>query len=272
MKRIVASLSAVVPALLLLPAHATISVTSPSFTYTQDFDTLSAVTTTTTVLPVAWTNDSTLPGWSLLTGAGNAAPTYNVADGSSNTGSFYSLGTAGNAERALGGVASGGTYFGSPASGTTAGYIALALTNNSGAALSGFTLGFAGEQWRNGGNTSAQTMSMQYGFGSSFAAVASWVAPGGSFNWASPVVGATAAAVDGNTAGRVSGLGGIVNTNWAAGDTLWLRWVENNDVGNDHGLAIDDIRLSVSAVPEADRAALLLAGLMAIGFVALRRR
>jgi hypothetical protein len=66
-------------------------------------------------------------------------------------------------------------------------------------------------------------------------------------------------------------VGGTVTTSWAAGQTLWVRWVENNDVANDHGLAIDNFSLSVTAVPEADSWAMLLAGLGLIGFIGRRR-
>jgi PEP-CTERM motif len=249
-----------------VPAHATISVGNPSFVYTQNFDSLP-----TAGAANVWANDSTLAGWSLFTGAGAAITAVAAGDGGSNAGSFYGFGTATNTDRALGGAASGNAYFGSPASAAVAGYIAAAFTNTSGAALSSFNLSFAGEQWRNGGNTSAQTMAMQYGFGASYGAVAAWAAPGGSFDWASPVTGATAAAVDGNAAGRVNNLGGIINTTWANGSTLWLRWVENNDVGNDHGLAIDDLKLTVSAVPEPETWVLLLAGLATMVFIARRR-
>ena len=171
----------------------------------------------------------------------------------------------------MGGVASGGAYFGSPASGTVAGYIAVAFTNNTGSALDGFTIGFNGEQWRNGGNTSAQPMVLEYGIGASIGTVALWAAPA-ALSWTSPVTGATAAAVDGNAAGRVPGLTATVTSmGWATGDTLWVRWIERNDAGNDHGLAVDDLSLSVSAVPEPGALALMLAGLAAVGFVARRR-
>jgi hypothetical protein len=78
--------------------------------------------------------------------------------------------------------------------------------------------------------------------------------------------------VDGNSTGRINGLGGAVSTPWAAGDTLWVRWIDINELGSDHGMAIDDLSFSVTPVPEAQSGALLLAGLMAIGFVAARRR
>ena len=115
-------------------------------------------------------------------------------------------------------------------------------------------------------------MVLQYGFGTNFSDVTTWTAPGGNFDFTSPVFSSTAAAVDGNGAGQVSGLGGTVNTSWAAGTTLWVRWVETNDVGNDHGLAIDNLSLSVSAVPEPGALSMWLAGAAAVGFMVRRQR
>ncbi len=244
-----------------------------SFTgsYSQNFDSLANTGTTAT-----WANNSTIAGWYLFGYAGTTVPTYRPGNGGDNTGSFYSFGATSSTDRALGGAASSGTYFGNPgpASGTVAGYIAVAFENDSGNALSDFTISFDGEQWRNGGNASAQTMTLQYGFGSSFSSVSTWITPGGGFNWASPVTGATAGAVDGNGAGLVTGVGGsVTGLTWNSGDTLWVRWIENNDAGNDHGLAIDDLSFSstVSAVPEPGTLALASIGGAAC-LVAFRRR
>ncbi len=248
-------------------AHADISVTSASFTYSESFDSLTTATTA-----VAWVNDSTLPGWSLIVSNGSPAATIAADNGASNAGTYRSYGASGSGERALGSLASGGAYFGSPASGVIAGWTVLALRNDTGTTLNSFTLNFAGEQWRNGGNTSTQTMVMEFGGGTSYAAVTNWSAPGGSFDFTSPVTGSTAAAVDGNGVGRIAGLGGTIGVLWQPGDTLYIRWVERNDIGNDHGLAIDDLTVSVSAVPEPGAWALLAAGLGVLGFVARRTR
>jgi len=252
-----------------LAAQADVTLASSSATYSQNFDSLTTSTSTQT-----FANDSTLVGWSLFTAAGNAISAYAADTGSSNAGSFRSYGASGNADRAFGGSTSGGAYFGSPSSGSVAGYIALSLSNQSGGALDSLSLSYSGEQWRNGGNADAQSIVLQYGFGASFGAVSSWTAAGSGFDFVSPVTGATAAAVDGNSAGRVSGLGGTLDgLNWANGDTLWLRWQYKNNMGNDHGLAIDDLSLSVAAapVPEPASGALLLAGLGAVGLLARRR-
>ena len=268
------SLLAAAAMLAAVPAHATIAVNSAAFAYSQSFDGLSKTTSSSSV---AWANDSTIAGWSLFTKDKAAITNYLADAGASNAGAFRSYGLGGNADRALGGAASGGTYFGSPATGAVAGWIAVAFTNTSAASFTGFKIGFDGEQWRNGGNTTApinvaQTMGMEYGFGSTFAAVTTWTAPGASFNFVSPIFTGAAAAVDGNVAGKVAGLGGAVSTGWASNDTLWVRWIEKNDAGGDHGLAIDNVTLTVTAVPEPETYALMLAGLAAVGFVARRRK
>lgn len=254
-------------------AQASIVIGAGGQVYTQNFDTLA-----TTGSSVTWANDSTLAGWSLFRqpAPGTAITSYAVNDGSSNTGSFYSYGTGTSSDRALGGLGSGGSYFGSPGNPAVAGWIAASFTNTAASALNGFAVQFDGEQWRNGGNATAQSMVLEYGFGSSFGSVATWSAAGSAFNWTSVVNTTTAAAVNGNSAGRVANVGGSITTPWASGATLWLRWIENNDSGNDHGLAIDNFKLTagseVAAVPVPPSAALMAAGLGVVALVVVRRR
>ena len=140
--------------------------------------------------------------------------------------------------------------------GVSLGWIAASFTNDTGGTLPEFTVGYRGEQWRDAGNGSPdpQEMIFEYGFGSSFATISSWTAPGGLFDWTSPVASDVKKAVDGNTAGLVAGLGGTIGgLNWLDGETLYLRWREYNDAGSDHGLAIDNFSFragEAAAVPE----------------------
>jgi hypothetical protein len=248
-------------------ANADLMVDATNYTYTQNFNTLAFSGNNN-----AWTNDSTLEGWSLFNKSPSdpAITTYNAGTGSDNTGNFYSFGATSSSERALGGVGSGGSYFKSPASGAVAGWIAVAFTNNTGSILNGFSVGFDGEQWRDGGNTTPQSMVLEYGYGNTFADVSVWTAPGGSFDWTSPVATDTAGAIDGNSEGLVTGLGGSIATDWNADETLWIRWIENNDAGNDHGLAIDNFDFNVSPVPVP--AAVWLLGSALLTVVGVRRR
>ena len=246
---------------------ATISVTSGGFTYSQSFDSLASGGA------APWTNNSTIGGWSLFISTLGAPATYRAEIGNQDIGSFTSYGASGSSERALGAIGDSNAYFGSPASGAIAGFIAVAFTNNAGVSLDSFTLKFKGEQWRHAtAFTPAQTMVLEYGFGSTFSAVGSWIAPGANFDWTSPLFGAGAGGVDGNTAGAVLNRGGTASVSWAAGQTLWIRWIERNDVGSDQGLAIDDLSFSVTAVPEPSQTAMLLAGGLAVLALTRRRR
>jgi hypothetical protein len=235
-------------------AHAAVSLGSPGAFYSQSFDILASAGNAN-----VFTNDVTLPGIGLYTLANVPVTAYNAGTGSSSTGAAYSFGATGSGERALGSVASG----------NFSGYIALSLTNDTSVAFDSFTVRYDGEQWRNGGNTTAQSLAVEYGFGAS-ASSFTWI-PSAALTFTSPVTGATAAAVDGNVAGLVAGITATIPVSWAPGSTLWVRWVDINDTGNDHGLGIDNLNVSVTAVPEPGTTALLLAGLAAVGLIARRR-
>ena len=258
---------AAISALICSTSFGAVSVTSGSFTYSQDFNSLGSAGTSPVNL--AWVNNSTIAGWSLFTSTLAAPTTYRAELGNQDIGSFTSYGANLSSERALGAIGDSSAYFGSPASGAIAGYIAVAFTNNAAVSLNSFTLSFRGEEWRYS-TAPAQTMVLEYGFGSTFSSVGTWVAPGGSFDWTSPLFGAGAGGVDGN-ATSVLNRGGTTPVSWAAGQTLWIRWIERNDVGADHGLAIDDLTFSVTAVPEPSQSAMLIMGALAI-LAATRRR
>ena len=242
MKKILFILTSVVVFEISASAQIGISSGTTTYSYGQDFNTLASTGTS-----VTWANNSTLAGWSLFNKTPAAITTY-AADTGGGNGGFYSYGASGQSDRALGGVGSGGTYFASPASSTVAGWIAVAFSNNSGGAANSFTLNYDGEQWRNGGNTTAHNMVLEYGFGTSFTGVTGWTTAGSSFNFTSPIATATAGALDGNlTANRSAARGGTVSgLSWAKGSTLWLRWLETNESGNDHGLAIDNFSFSTT--------------------------
>ena len=244
MKKILFILTSVVVFEISASAQIGISSGTTTYSYDQNFNGLPSTGT------VTWVNNSTIEGWSLFkTTSSTPVTSFDTGTGSGTTGNFVSFGSTGSSDRALGGLGSNNFNGSTTASGTVSGYIALSFLNNSGGATSSFTLNYDGEQWRNAGVTSTHTTLFQYGFGSSFTGVTSWTAAGSGFNFTSPIATTTGTgALDGNaTANRSAARGGTVSgLNWANGSTLWLRWLETNESGNDHGLAIDNVSFSTT--------------------------
>ncbi len=271
------------PALLItsaLAAQAAVSFTGGA--YTQNFDTLPNAPVNTSLQTTApWADDVAAPsgqtsiaGWYLwhpataTEGGANGNQKFRIHDGSGNTGAFYSFGTAASSERALGYLAANAIGVAGAES-----YIGLRLHNDTGASISGFSLSYSGEQWRDGGAATPNAQSLTFGYSTSATSVqdASFTSVA-ALNFTSPVLVNTASgvAVDGNNAGKVVISSVTVNgLTWAAGTDLWLRWADKNDSGNDHGLAIDDLTFT-AVVPEPGSAALIGLGVLAFGL--LRRK
>jgi len=210
-------------------------------------------------------------------GGFNGHQRFRNGSGSSGTGSFYSFGASGSTERALGDVGAN-TLAPDGQTGNDAGnlYLALRLSNNSGQTLDSFTLNFTGEQWRDSGTSTPETMAL--GWSTTAAAVSD---PSALFNnvaalaWTSPTATATAAALDGNAAANRVVLAPVTVTglNWLPGTDLWLRWTDPQLSGKtDEGMAIDDLSFSADiAVPEPSAGLLFGIGLLAFNFLHRRK-
>lgn len=262
-------------------ALAQVSVTDGS-TYTQNFNTLAY--STSSLVNTAWSNNSTLTGWYLFTPTKSVSgvTSYNAHIGSQNVSGFYSYGSLSSTDRALGAlIPTSGTFYDSTIGGvnTPAGYVALALTNNTGSALTGFNLSFSGEQWRlqNNNNNTTYTVPVEYGVGATFAEVTTWNTTPSTFTFGSLFASGTAAGLDGNaSANRITGLGGAVDFDWQSGQTLWIRWDFNRIGGASQGVAIDDMSVAVEGfvptpVPESAVTAVSV-GSLALAFALYRRR
>jgi hypothetical protein len=233
-------LLAVTAALLAGSANAAIIYSTVGSIYSENFDTLPNSGSSTT-----WTDNSTLAGWFLVNKDGNTPATIAINNGSSNAGSFYSYGTTDSTDRALGGLGSGGTYFGSPTAGNVAGYWGVKITNNTGEILTKFTVTYDVEQWRDQ-NTTEQPLISTWSINPS-----DWI----NGAWSSGAItnspqNLNALTLDGNIpANRIVGVTFTAeDISWAQGQTLWIRFRELNDAGSDHALAVDNFQLS--AIPE----------------------
>ena len=209
-----------------------------SGSYSQNFNTLASTGTN------PWTDNSVIPNvYSQRSGTG--AGNYIADAGTSTNGTIYSYGTTAATERALGAIGSNGA--GNFAHG-------ILFQNTSGGVLSDFTVSYVLEQWRNGGNATAQDVTFWYKVSSSsFTALN----PGVNTGWtqvtaltaSSPINTATAAALDGDQAANRVALSSILipGLSLNAGEYIMIKWEDINHPSNDHGLAIDDIAISWTA-------------------------
>lgn len=229
-------------ACILLPAASWSQNSVVSGTYTSNFDTLpSTGSTATFVLPAGTvTQVPGLTGWygTKLSGTGTTAMNMVADNGNGNSGALYSYGATSSTERALGSLASGSNI----------GAFGAWFTNNSGNLFTSITLSFTSEFWRS--STVAQNiLTFSYGFdtngvsSSDFLTSASMIAEP-MLNVVGPAATGTNGALNGNDpANQVPVSFTISNINWYNGASLFIRWTDANDGGNDAGLAIDNLTL-----------------------------
>lgn len=228
---------------------------------TENFDSLPTTTTTNvfsaTVGAQAAVGSTGFVG-TRLGGSGSAAVSLTADNGGSSSGGLFTYGTTSATDRALGAVASGTNIMG----------FGFELVNSTGGILDTITISFNQETWRTS-TTSINTLTASYSTGTAGAAGFVAAATGFTAVTALDIVGPAAVssngAIDGNL-NRAARSFTFTGLNIAAGDSLYLRWQDINDGGNDAGLAIDD--LVISAVPEPASALLGAIGLLGI----LRRR
>jgi predicted extracellular nuclease len=211
-----------------------INVPTAGAAVTENFN---ALPNTPTATNNPWTDNSTLPA------AYSTRTTFRAANGSENTGSLYSFGAAAAADRALGGIGSGGT-------GTF--YWALCFTNGTGSAVSSFDIAYVAEQWRNGGANAAHTTAFEYQVANAGAITdadtpaTGWTAVT-ALDMVSPIFSATAATLDGNAAANRVSLANTVTASVANGQQVWVRWRDIDNTGGDHALAADDFSITLGS-------------------------
>ena len=260
------------PALL----HASVTISNTDFTYSQDFNSLPTANNETLV----WTDNETLPGWYRRSNVSNAVQTDNpnLVDWSaqgSNIGDprFYNASTAGTSDRAVGFLIDGGEL--------TKGSVGVVFTNNTGLTITGFDLGYRGEQWYRYIDA-VTTLNFEYAVVNSFATDINGdidrVQPG---TWTGVSALSWTVEADGNTTftnGTTAGFSEVFapvtlsGLSIADGQDLVIRWsiAETNEHQN--GLFIDDVTFgNVTAIPEPSTYA-VITGLLMFSFVMYRRK
>jgi hypothetical protein len=122
------------------------------------------------------------------------------------------------------------------------------IQNNSGSAITGFTISYIGEQWRLGATFREDRMDFQFSTDATGLAAGTWTDVN-ALDFVAPIISPPTGPLDGNASpNRVSINGTIGGISVANGSTIWFRWTDFNAAGSDDGLAIDDF--SLTAVPE----------------------
>jgi hypothetical protein len=253
-------------ALLAGTAQAALIVSSPPYSYSQNFNTLATSGSGNT-----WTDNSSITGWWWDYGDVTRDPDIYgyIADiGTELTGAGHSYGAVSSSERAMGGLSTSTRSY-SP-------FFGVQFQNQSGNAISfsDIKISYTGEAWRQ--NAVSQTLFFSYatnttGFTSSSLATipATTWNPNTTLDFIAPTIGVAGALDGNNVANQVAFSNEVLAATgtWANNDYLFLRWTKNS-VANSAGLAVDDF--SISIIPEPASFGLLALG--AIGVRLLRRR
>lgn len=223
-------------------AHSQTNVNTAGTPVTENFNSLSTSSTATT-----WNQNATISGWY----AYETDPwrvNLNIAgdSGAQTTGRLYSYGRSGASDRALGALSSGSTdsiVFG------------WRLKNNTGVTITGVEVSYTGEQWRRAANTTAHKLLFFYKVDSSIpsidsATIKNLTGNGYTYyqalNFEGPATGSSASILNGNDAANSKSISQTINVTIPNGHEIMLLWFDDDDIGNDHGLAIDDLSVTFS--------------------------
>ncbi len=212
-----------------------ISITDFSVGYAQDFNSLASSGTSATTMPA---------GWSFQESGTSANGTYRAGTGSSATGDTYGFGSSA-ADRALGSLNSGSV--------TPILYGAF-FRNDSAATINSFLISYTGEQWRMGEAGVVDRLNFQYSTDASSLTTGNWI-DFDSLDFVAPVSTGSGRPLDGNDSANRQALSATLSGfSWTVGSSLWIRFSDVNATGSDHGMGVDDFRISAApqttSVPE----------------------
>lgn len=188
-----------------------------------------------------WVDNSTALGWyrTLISdGTPGVENRFRVDDGTATGGSLWSLGQFSSTDRALGMT---------PSSNLPTMFFGVRILNASGSTLSSIAIDYVGEQWRQGAD-GFDSLRFSYQVGATDLQSGTWTeVPAMSFDAVHQ--SGTIQARNGNLPENQQAISGTLsNLQWAAGDSLWIRWKALDRPGANHTLAVDNLR--IQAVPE----------------------
>lgn len=233
------------------PAAAQVSYTDVNAVYTQNFDNPSGWAGTT-ALP--WSNGVTFANWYALSYAGPAAGTYTTPATIKPSTFAFTSGLPIYIFRKSDALTNGafGSY--SQAAPTGSGvYYGVYIQNNTGAAITSFSFGYTGAQWYSYLAAAVQTLTVSYSTDATALSDGTWTGLS-DMTFSTPRVPASTGNT--NTDGTLPENQMVLSTtvsdvSIAPGGSVWIRWFDVSDPGNDNALSIDNFYFTVAGTPSA---------------------
>lgn len=219
-----------------LISQAQVAVTNIDQVYTQDFTALTPVN-------IPWVNNFSLPGWYVVRQT-NEVNTLLANDGSTSIADLYNFGINADPGRSLGAIVAP----------DQSAFIGLRITNTqpTNYTISAIDISYRGKQWRRGNFAGEQALRFfTRKNGTDFLADtnnAGWTAQP-TFDFISPQTNDFPAILDGNNpTNQIFITNTLTGLSIASGEELWLRWSFISPIINGHGLAIDDVSLTIRSL------------------------
>jgi hypothetical protein len=192
-----------------------------------------------------------------IAGSGTAASALFVSAGGESSSGIHSFGAFNHADRALGSIASS----------TNTMAFGMQITNGTGATIRVLSISFTQENWRRGTNVNTTAFSYSTNALSTNYLTAGTFTPLAALDLT--MAGGTTGVLDGNlAANQVNRSATVSGLNIPDRGSIFLRWQDVDETGNDAGMAVDNF--SVTAfVPEPMSVSVIS---VIATYVGLRRR
>lgn len=199
----------------------------------------------------SWVQNATLKDWyAYEMDPYNKPIDYSGDSGTGTSGRLYSYGRAFRNDRALGSLCSGSNdtiVFG------------WRLKNNTSMKTDSLKISYTGEQWRRSSGTAANKLLFFYKVASSIVGIDSVTIrnlTGKGFTYfsgldfSSPQTGTTTSSLNGNDIANSKFLSQKISVSITPGEEIMLLWLDDDEAGNDHGLAIDNVSVTLLTNPD----------------------
>jgi hypothetical protein len=189
--------------------------------------------------------ESALPqGWTFSESGSSGNNTFGADSGTNTVGNAYSYGPAGSADRA----------FGEFSSSILTATIGASFINTTGFVITQLSVSYVGEQWRLGaGDANIDRLEFQVSLNATSLSTGTWTDVD-ALDFAAPNNQGAAGPTNGNVLpNRTIFPSTVINTTPIPNlSSFWIRWTSIDVLGNDDGLAIDDVVLRTTPLSDFD--------------------